>query len=399
MPRWSRSLAVCAVLALAAACGGGTPAPDATSTPGPRGPITVPPGKALTIGLSAGLSGAEADLGLELAAAAEIAVGQFGGNVAGFTVQISRRDDGCSDPEKAADVARLLIADETLAGVIGPMCTTGAQAADRLYERAGVVHISPSATRGDLSEQGERFFFRTVWRDDAQAFVQTRYAIDELQAETVILVDDAEPYGNALADAFAERFADEGGTILGRKRVQSGTTDFSSLVREVIDSEAAVVAYEGLNPEGALLVKALRAAGYTGGFVGPDGLLNVRDFIATAESAAENAIITGGLTPSQEFLEPYVALYGRPPATAFVLQAHDAVTALLRAIETVAVTDSAGNLTIDREALAQALREQRFAGLTGSITFDERGDRSGETPEELGIAVYRVVNAAFVRVR
>jgi ABC-type branched-subunit amino acid transport system substrate-binding protein len=81
-----------------------------------------------------------------------------------------------------------------------------------------------------------------------------------------------------------------------------------------------------------------------------------------------------------------------------VLQAYDAVTALLKAIDAVATEEDDGSLRIDRQRLADTLREQRFAGLTGSVTFDERGERRGETPAELGITVYRVFNAQLVAV-
>jgi hypothetical protein len=75
------------------------------------------------------------------------------------------------------------------------------------------------------------------------------------------------------------------------------------------------------------------------------------------------------------------------------------VTALIRAIDAVAVENDDGSLTVDRGQLADALRQQRFAGLTGSVTFDDRGERRGETPAELGISVYRVFNAQLVAVQ
>ena len=57
-----------------------------------------------------------------------------------------------------------------------------------------------------------------------------------------------------------------------------------------------------------------------------------------------------------------------------------------------------GNLTIDRQLLAETLRAQRFAGLSGSLTFDENGDRRGETAPELGLRIYRIENNGLVLV-
>jgi ABC-type branched-subunit amino acid transport system substrate-binding protein len=156
--------------------------------------------------------------------------------------------------------------------------------------------------------------------------------------------------------------------------------------------------FEGFNPEGPLLARALGEAAFEGFFMGPDGLLNARDFLETAGPRAEGATITGGALPDAGFIATYEALYGRPPTTAFVLQAHDAVTALLNAVQAVGVERDDGSLRIDREALAAAMHEGRFAGLTGSVAFDERGERRGETPAELGVRVYRVFGGAFVAV-
>jgi len=278
------------------------------------------------------------------------------------------------------------------------MCTVGAQAANPIYEHASMIHISPSATRDELSTQGEHFFFRTAWRDQVQAQVQARYAFETLGAQAAGVVDDAEPYGVGLAEAFADAYEERGGRIVAHDRVERGTTDFESLARQTLEASPAIVVFEGLNPEGALFVKALRDAGYAGEFMGPDGLLSLRDFIPVAGSAAESSILTGGSVAEQSFVDRFTTKAGRPPSTPFVLQTYDAVTALLRAADSVAEPQSGGALTIDRQLLADTLRVQRFAGLSGSLTFDENGERRGETALELGLRIYRIENNGLVLV-
>jgi branched-chain amino acid transport system substrate-binding protein len=382
-------------LALACRDGGTSALPAPTATPVPDA-IVIPSGAPLNVGVSVALNGPQRDLGMDLVAAAQLAAGQFSNTMRGHPIVVTPRDDGCSDPEMAANVADEFVADRAVVGVIGPMCTTGAQAANPRYESAGIVHISASATRSELSRQGERYFFRTVWHDDAQAAVQATYARQELGAATAVVLGDGEPYGNALAEEFSARFQDAGGRVLGKLRLERGSSDFSATARQIIEAAPDVIVYEGFNPEGALLARALGEAGFEGIFLGPDGLLNARDFIETAGARSEGATITGGAQPEPAFVESFAALYQRPPTTTFVLQAYDAVTALLKAVDAVAVERDDGSLRIDRAELAEALRSQRFAGLTGSITFDESGERRGETPAELGITVYRVFNAQLV---
>ncbi|MHB8375646.1 MAG: branched-chain amino acid ABC transporter substrate-binding protein [Dehalococcoidia bacterium] len=384
-----------------AACGGsgrGAPAanPSPETTPAPD--IVIPAGTPITIGISVALTGDQQSIGQDIADAASLAITERGASVQGHPVSAVRKDDGCTDPEKAVAVARAFIADPAVAGVIGPMCTTGAQAADRLYEAAHMVHISPSATRVELSQQGEQYFFRMAWRDDRQADVQARYARAGLKAARAVVIDDGEPYGKGLADAFARTFESLGGTVISRERITRGTVDFSAIARRTTSAKPDIVVFEGLNPEAALLVKELRTQQYAGTFMAPDGALSVRDYVQAAGAAAEGSIVSGGSQPDEQFIAKFRDAFQRVPASAFVLESYDAASVLLAAVNAVATPGSDGSLRIDRAKLAAALRATKTLGLTGAIAFDARGDRTGDTAAQAGLVLYRVTNGRFVPV-
>ena len=393
------ALAVIAAAIFIAACGGSSVSrPTPTSSPQPQ-PLAIARGASITIGVSAALTGDQTSIGRDINDAVNIAVRDNGGTVKGRAIKVTVADDGCTDAEMARHVAQGYAADNAVVGVIGPMCTTGAQAANGVYERAGVIHISPSATRVDLSAQNEQYFFRVSWRDDIQASLQAGYAWNSLAAKTVVLVDDGEPYGRALADEFSATYEQIGGRIVSRERVERGTTDMAALARKVKSAAVDAIVFEGLNPEGALILKALKTEQFTGVFIGPDGLLNTRDFLAAGGPATEGAIISGGPAPDDAFVAKFREATQRVPATPFVLQAYDATTALIKAIDAAASEDAAGVLIIDRAQLAAKLRGQQFSGLTGSIHFDEHGDRAGDTVGEAGIVIYRVTDGRFVPAR
>ena len=387
---------------LLAACGGGssglptpTPPPDVAQT------IELPPGQPIRLGVSAPLTGEQGALGTDLADAVELASRDAGASIKGRAVRVVRMDDGCGDPQKAAGVARSFVADPAIAGVIGPMCTTGAQAADSLYDAAHILHVLPAATRDDLSKQGETYFFRTAWTNGDQARTQAQYLRRVAGVSTAVLIDDTEPYGKTLADGFDAHFSAAGGTIVSRERIQQGDADFAPLARKVVAANPNAVVFEGLNPEAGLVLRALRDGGYGGWFVVPDAVLSARDFIDplrdpnTGVSLADGAVITAGPTPDAAFVVAFTAAFKRPSATPFVLQAHDAATMLLRAIDAVATLRADGTLVIDRAQLRDALRAQSFQGLTGTLHFDAQGDRGGDTPVEAGVAVYNVVDGQF----
>jgi len=384
-------------LALSACGGGDGTAPTATvaADPTPTAEIVVAPGQPLVVGVSAALSGDQQAIGTDIADAVDLAIADRGGTLQGHPVTASREDDGCTDPEKAAGAAQRLVANPGLAGVIGPMCTTGAQAADPLYEAAHVVHVSPSVTRAEVSQEGEHYFFRTAWRDDLQADIQARYARGTLNARTAYLIDDGEPYGKALADAFADHFAAQGGTVAARDLVARGTVDFTAISKRVGTAAPDIVVFEGLNPEAALLIKQLRADKVSATFMAGDGVFSQHDFIDAAGGAADGAFVSAGPQPDPTFIQQFEQRYQHAPGTAFVLQAYDAVNLLLGAVDATAKVAADGSLHIDRAALAEALRSRKALGLTGAIGFDEHGDRAGTTPAEVGLVMYKVANGQF----
>lgn len=388
-----RAALLVAALTLGACGADDVPEAPPTLEPQRGGSIVIRAGETFTVGVSAPLTGAESQIGADIADAAALAVADWGAVLRDHAIEVSRQDDGCNDAEKAAAAARRLISDAALAGVVGPICTTGALAAGNLYEQASVVHLSPSVTRDELSGQGETYLFRVAWRDAKQAEQQAAYA-SAAGAATAVVVDDGEPYGKSLADGFATAFEAVGGRVLSRERIERGEVDFSSLAARVESAAPEVVVFEGLNPEGFLILRQLRESGYGSPFIGPDGILSVPD-AAAAGAVAEGAIVTGGAMPDAAFIERFRVMFGREPVTPFVLQTHDAVTLLLRALDATAVEDADGALTIERAALARALRESGFTGLTGPIRFDEAGDRQGATPADLGLSIYRVSNGRF----
>jgi ABC-type branched-subunit amino acid transport system substrate-binding protein len=127
----------------------------------------------------------------------------------------------------------------------------------------------------------------------------------------------------------------------------------------------------------------------------PDGVFSAHDYLDAAGAAGDGSIISGGPQPDADFIAKFQAKYQRAPQTAFVLQAYDAATALIGAIDATATAGSDGSLHIDRARLADALRSKKSLGLTGALSFDAYGDRVGTTPAEVGLVLYKVADGRF----
>ena len=83
----------------------------------------------------------------------------------------------------------------------------------------------------------------------------------------------------------------------------------------------------------------------------------------------------------QEFAARYRQHYDVPESEAaetipYATYTYDATGILIETIAAVSVVDAQGNLVIGRQALAEAVRRTpNYRGVTGIISFDDRGDR------------------------
>ncbi len=304
-----------------------------------------------------------------------LAVGDKGA-IAGFTVELVEADDLCSGPGSETAAEQLI--SEGVVAIHGPMCSGGTVAALDNYAAAGLFALSGSASASNVSEQGAENFARTAWNDKTQGAEMAKYVYETIGATNATLVDDQSTYGKGLMDNFQAAYEALGGTINGRQAVTVGEQDFSAVVTS-IGTDPAIVVFGGFIAEGAALVRQLRDAGYTGEFMGADGIADAR-FVELAGDASENAYISRG--PQSEpngkeaLLAQYHEEYGADAGEQFVDFSYDAMTIILNAIEEVGVVNADGDMEINLAELNAAIKGATLeGGATGTIRFLENGDR------------------------
>lgn len=156
-------------------------------------------------------------------------------------------------PAPAQALAQKYVADKTVMAVIGP-ATSGAVAATSLtYFKAGLAHISPSATRTSLTQgavkEATPAFFRVVGGDYIQGPSDAKFMVEKLKVTKVAIIDFQEPYSVGLADA-AQAYLKAKGVSVTRESTSVKTTDFSSLVTKV-PNDAQIVFFPTQQPEDA----------------------------------------------------------------------------------------------------------------------------------------------------
>ena len=353
--------------------------------------LTVSPAIAadtVKLGVAGAHSGDLASYGLPTVNAAKFVVADINaaGGVLGKQVELIIEDDVCK-PEVATSTATKLVTSGADI-ILGHICSGATKAALGIYNGAGLVCISPSATAPDLTLSGSYpNFFRTIAHDKVQAELQVKFVIETLGAKRVAILHDKGDYGKgaaSLAKEFVE--ASPGVDVVLFEGVTSGAVSFGPIVQKVKRSKADVVIWGGYHSDASKIIRQMNKKKVKAKFVGADGLKD-ETFIKVAGKDAEGVYVSGPMDYSKNPLaikakEQHIAAYGESPG-AFYLEAYAASLCLLNAVE------KAGSTEYD--AVVKALKTEYVDTPLGKVSFDEKGDPIG-----VGFTMYQVKNGQFV---
>ncbi|MXZ97193.1 MAG: ABC transporter substrate-binding protein [Acidimicrobiaceae bacterium] len=359
---------------------------------GSLGVVTVEPGDAIQIRSLEAITGDVAFFGLPIDRATQIAVDDYG-QIHGFDVDTGTSlDDLCSNDGGQA-AAQIIVADEDVVGVIGTSCSGAAVAAAPLITDAGMVLISggntsPALTSDLAGTAGPNYsvgYYRTAHNDLYQGAAMAKFVFGELGISEAAAIHDGDPYTQGLAQAFADAFEAEGGTVTGFSAVNKDDTDMVPVLTEIAAGSPGALFFPIFQPAGDFV--ADQAPGVSGleetVLLAADGLLNTNYlslpqtrgmyFSGPDQRFGENVNESTGKT-AVDFLATYEAAYGEAPAAPFWAHGYDATVLLLDAIKAASWVED-GNLMIDRQGIRDYLNSvQGFQGLIGTINCDDFGD-------------------------
>ena len=342
----------------------------------------------IQIGAAAPLSGPSAALGEQLRRGVQAAVDDINatGGIRGEKLAVTFADDGC-DPRKAIDVATSFVSAGVKA-VIGHYCSGASIPASKVYQKAGILEISPASTNPKYTDEGGWNVVRLVPRDDTQAAAAASLVLEKFPGKPVAIVSDQAPAFAALAAKFAAALQQKGVTPALQLTFKAGTKDFSALAQQVVAAGAGVVYLPATYVEGGLIAQALRDAGSQAQIVSGDSLVT-EDYGNQAKDAAEGTLSTftydARKFPTAQGVVQRLRDQNQT-AEGFTLYAYAAVQALAAAAEATGGLDST--------RLAEWLRGgNRFDTVVGPVSFDAKGDLANPA-----IAWFKWVDGRYVEV-
>ena len=332
----------------------------------------------IKIGHVAPLSGAIAHLGKDMENSALMATEEL--NAKGLTIEgkqvrfvLVSEDDG-GDPKQSGPAAQKLV-DAKVNAVIGHTTSGTAIPAAKIYGDAGIPQIASTVTAASFTAMGIPSAFRLIASDKVTAAVLGTYAVHELQAKTIAVIDDRTAYGQGIADLFIKsaKASNPGLKLLPRQFTNDKATDFNAILTAAKAGKPDLIFFGGMDAVAGPMLRQIKALGITSKFMGGDGACTEKIPELAGNSLRNDQIvcaISGGLTPAQRvaqdsFKERYKKRFEINPQThgAYV---YDAVMTVADAMQQAKSSEPGVYLPF--------LRKIHHKGITGTIAFDSKGD-------------------------
>ncbi|MET3194764.1 branched-chain amino acid ABC transporter substrate-binding protein [Bacillus sp. OAE603] len=294
----------------------------------------------------------------------------------GFDLKLVPYDDQ-GDPKKGVANAEQLGADKAILGVVGHLNSGVAIPASVKYEKDHLVMVSPSNTANEVTDRGLSVVNRICARDDFQGPAGAEFAVNELKAKKIFIIQDKTAYGTGLANEFKAAAEKLGAEILGEEGISVGDKDFNGVLNNVKAKNPDLVFFGGLYAEGGILLKQARDKELNMPFMGGDGM-DSSGLVDIAGDAVKNFYYTSVAGDTlktdngKKFAEDYKAKF-KKNIESFSSYGYDSAGVLLEGLKD-AIENSDGK-TPSREDVAAAVRAiQDYKGVVTEVGFDDKGD-------------------------
>jgi branched-chain amino acid transport system substrate-binding protein len=325
-------------------------------------------------------SGAIAHLGKDNENGAIMAVEEL--NAAGVTIGGKKvtlklmTEDDAADPKQGTAVAQKL-ADAKVSGVVGHLNSGTSIPASKIYSDAGIPQISPSATNPKYTRQGFKTTFRVVADDTQLGGTLGKYAVATLKGKSIAVIDDRTAYGQGVAEEFSKAVKAAGGSIVATEYTTDKATDFNAILTTIKGKKPDVVFFGGMDAVAGPMLRQMKSLGINAKFMGGDGICSTELVKLAGDAVADNQLFcaeAGGVEGKakvgmEDFKKKFKAKFNAD-VQVYAPYVYDSVKIMVAAMVKAGSSDPAKYLPV----LAAT---KDFAGVTGPITFDEKGDIKG----------------------
>lgn len=328
-----------------------------------------------TFGVLNSLTGDLGAVGQQERNGIELAVQEINakGGAAGHKIKLTYFDDQGSVNQTTLGFKKLATSDNVPV-ILGPGITASAKAIRPLADQYGVTNILFVAQ--PEIPNGSKNVFEIPPPEDINSKAMVQYAAKG-GAKTAALIYASNPYGQQGRTGVTNAAKSAGVTIKSSESWDPSAFDFTAQASKVASLKPDVVFLYGAGgTSDALLLKAVRSAGYQGKVVGD--LSYSTNTIPKAAGAAANTVV--GFSPvnfatpdaaTKTFISSYQAKYKANP-TVLAAYAYVGVNLAVQAIEKAGSTDGS--------KIASTIQDLNYKSLVGTLAYTKDWHGGPQSP-------------------
>jgi branched-chain amino acid transport system substrate-binding protein len=281
-------------------------------------------------------------------------------------------EDDAGDPKQGTAAAQKLV-DAKVNGVIGHLNSGTTIPASSIYNAAGVPQVSPSATNPKYTQQGFKTAFRVVAHDGQLGGTLGRYAVKEVKAKNIVIIDDRTAYGQGVADEFEKAVKAAKGSVVGREFTNDKATDFNAILTKLKGKKPDLVFYGGMDAVAGPLMRQMKQLGISAKFMGGDGICSEELVKLAGDAMADGQVVcaeAGGVTKEKAAgMDAFKARFKKEMGADVQIYAPYVYDAVMTMASAMQKANSA-----DPKKYLPELAKISYDGVTGKIQFDAKGD-------------------------
>lgn len=334
-------------------------------------------GDSFLLGVYIPLSGANASYGFELQNSINMAVDfvNSNGGMNGSPIETLYYDTTSSTEEAAKITVKMVESDHVDAVITSPMSSEIMASAQTLMDNK--ILTFAQGTSGSVIKDEWKYLYRAAANNDI-ALPSVFQLIEKQGYKNVAVFYSQDEVAIHIKELFEEGCKERGIEIVGMETFDTGDTDFSAQMTNIVASKPEFVFLSCVGDFTGIAVKQLRQYGYNGIAINKDDVVNAQVDIAGVDNCnyivftnpyiTYNTIDDCDIKAMKEYLQRYSDAYGKITTSDWPYRGWDSVMTLWEASKAAGTNDS--------EAMQEAMSSVTFEGLGGTIDFTD-GDHEG----------------------
>ncbi|MDP3138706.1 MAG: branched-chain amino acid ABC transporter substrate-binding protein, partial [Burkholderiaceae bacterium] len=187
-------------------------------------------------------------------------------------------------------------------------------------------------------------------------------------------IDDRTAYGQGVAEEFEKAVAAAGGKVIAHEFTNDKASDFMSILTSIKAKKPDVVFFGGMDAVAGPMLRQIKQLGMKVKFSGGDGICTTELAKLAGDAMADGQVVcaeAGGVDGEQkagmdDFRTKFKAKYNAE-VQVYAPYVYDAVNVMVAAMVKADSADPAKYLPV-------LAKTEGYKGVTGTISFDEKGD-------------------------